>query len=46
MLGVSVPTLDLLIRDRRLTVRQVGFWRRLKRSEIEALHRDSITPAL
>jgi hypothetical protein len=41
MLGVSIPVIDVLIRDRKLTVRKVGKWRRLSVAEVEQLDRDA-----
>jgi excisionase family DNA binding protein len=45
-LGVSVPVVDKLIREGKLSVRRVGTWRRVRASEIAELDKESITPAV
>lgn len=44
-LGVSVPTVRLLIRDGKLSTRIIGYWTRVRLSEVQALDRESVQPA-
>jgi excisionase family DNA binding protein len=44
-LNVSRGCIVRMIDDQRFTIREVGYWLRIKASEIDQYNRDSITPA-
>jgi excisionase family DNA binding protein len=45
ILGVSVPTVRLMIRDGKLSTRQIGYWTRVDKTEVEAIERESVREA-